>query len=458
MAGVTVGVFSLCLWGFQREIARRQGYAPLLPGETIAAIPSAPSASAVDREVERWKAQAQQKPEDDGAWANLGDALMQKARETADASYYTHADRAYDRALALNAKNGAAVSGKAWVFGARHEFEKSIEWANRAISLDPKNAAAYGLLGDAALEMGNYEEAFTHYQKMMDTRPDIASYSRGAHLLFVTGDYRKAVWLMLKAIQAGGPYAENTAWCRAQMAQMFLSNGNLLAAENTLKAALKQTPDNYHLLAAMGRLRAAQKAFPEAVEYYRKAAAIAPQLETVIALGELYELTGQNAEAQKQFATVEAIHRMNKANGIQGDMLLARFYADRDRNLPEALRMAEEEYKTRKNVLAADTLAWCYYKNGRLREAAEMIERAMSQKTPDARILFHAGMIRYKLGETSAAQRYLYRALSLNPAFSPKDAPTAAALLQQLGKTGSGVKTANTLQPENAPMSGAMMR
>ncbi len=39
------------------------------------------------------------------------------------------------------------------------------------------------------------------------------------------------------------------------------------------------------------------------------------------------------------------------------------FYADHDRNLIEALRMAEQR-KLSDNVFDADTLAWCYYKNG----------------------------------------------------------------------------------------------
>ncbi len=50
---------------------------------------------------------------------------------------------------------------------------------------------------------------------------------------------------------------------------------------------------------------------------------------------------------------------------MKGSLELARFYADHDRKLPEALAMAEAEYKATPNVFAADTLAWCYYKNGR---------------------------------------------------------------------------------------------
>jgi tetratricopeptide (TPR) repeat protein len=401
--------------------------------EVLAAIPPAKGHSRVDQVIARLSGKVEENDRDANAWADLGDALMQKARETADAGYYTHAERAFAKALALNPKHVTATTGLAWVHGGRHEFEQSVEWATKAVALDPKNHSAHGLLGDAALEMGDYETAREHYQKMIDTRPDLSSYSRGAQVLFLAGDVRKAIWLMGKAIAAGGPYAENTAWCRAQLALMYFHTGNLAAAEQVLQDALTRLPNNHHLLAVQGKVKAARKDYPAAIDCYQEALAVAPQIDVLAALGDLYRLTGQAGEAEKQYALVEAVHRTHKANGVKGDSQLARFWADHDRNLAEALRLAESEYQTRKNVFVADTLAWCLLKNGRCEEAKGVIEKALARKTPDASILFHAGMIHAKLGNRGEAQRYLYQALSLNPHFSPVDAPVAAQVHEELG-------------------------
>ncbi len=396
-------------------------------------IPAPERKSLADQDIARWSEQTHQKPNDDSAWTNFGDALMQKARETADVSYYNYAERAYRKALTLNARNVDATVGMAWVCGGRHEFEKSIEWANKAIPLDPKDSAPYGLIGDANVEMGNYDAAFQHLQKMQDVRPDISSYSRGAHLLFVAGDTRKAMWLMLKAIKAGGPYMENTAWCHAQLAQMLFSTGAFVPAEQIIEEGMKAKANDYHLLMMMGKIKAARKDYTAAIEYYKQAIAIAPQIEAVVALGDLYRLTGKPEEAEKQYALVEAIRKLYKANGVQGDMLIAQFYADHDRNLPQALQMVQTEYQTRKNVYEADTLAWCYYKNGRYKEAQTAIQAAMSQKTPEALFLFHAGMIAAKLGDRRTAQLDLYQALSTNSAFSLLYVPVAEQEIKELG-------------------------
>lgn len=404
--------------------ARAAGHGP---ATATAARPS------VDQTIARLTAKTRRGPQESAAWIALGDAFMQKTRETADASYYGRAEQAFERARALDAASGDALVGLAWVSSARHEFETSTEWARQALALDSTSAAAHGLLGDAALELGEYDRAAEHYQKMLDLRPDISAYSRTAHFLFVIGDVRRATWLMDRAIQAGAPYAENTAWCRAQLAQMHLATGNLVAAEQIVDQAIARTPDNYHVLVAQGRVRAARANYAGAIESYRRASAIAPQHEAVVALGRLYTVTDDRPRAEQEWALVETIHRLNKANGVTGDAQLARFLADRERRLPEALAIAEQEFKRRPNVVAADTLAWAYYKNGRYADARRLAAKALAHRTPDASFLFHAGMIHARLGDRATAQRHLAQALSLNPAFDPIDAPIAAATLAELG-------------------------
>ena len=320
-----------------------------------------------------------------------------------------------------------------WVNGVRHEFEASIDWANKALVVDSKCVAAYGFIGDAAVEMGNYDDAYEQYQKMLDLKPDLSSYARSAHLLWLMGDTRKASWLMLKAIQAGSPYGENTAWCRSQLALILFSQGAYVPADQVLVDGLQRTPHDYRLLAAMGKVKAAEKDQASAIEYYRKSIEIAPQQDVVAALGDLYTAVGNAEEAQKQYALVESIARLNKANGVVGDMLTAKFYADHGKNLTEALRMAEDEYKTRKNVYVADTVAWCYYKNGRLEEAKKYVRIALSHNTPEASFHFHKGMIYAKAGDLSTAKLALYEATSINPNFDVLQTPVALKTIQDIG-------------------------
>lgn len=411
--------------------------AALLIGPVL--LPAQSARPASDDEIEKASAIARSRPTS-AAWSRLGDAYMQKARETMDLSYYGRAEASYREALTLNPNYANALVGVAWVLSGRHEFEQSIEWAAKALKIEPNRADAYGLLGDAATEMGDYDSAFEHYQKMLDLKPDIASYSRAAHLLFVTGGFRKATLLMSKAIGSGGAYPENRAWCIAQLALLDFAQGAYVPAEQLLSQALKETPSNYHLLAAMGKVKAAQKDFPAAVEYYKGAQAIVPQHEVVVALGDLYTLAGRTEDANRQYALVDVLRKLNKANGVTGDLQMAQFLADHDRDLEGALRLAEAEYKTRPTVYGADTLAWCYYKNGRIPEARKYSSKALSQNTPEALFFYHRGLILAKGGDIGEARRTLYQALSQNPYFDPLGAVVAMKMVQELGSVAVGGK------------------
>ena len=119
---------------------------------------------------------------------------------------------------------------------------------------------------------------------------------------------------MDKAIDAGGPYAETTGWCRAQLGLMLFSEGREAAAEQTLRDARATTPTNYRVLMALGRVEAGRGDYAEAMDCYQKAVAVVPQIEAVGALGDLYALTGRNGEAQREFALAEQIDRLQKAN------------------------------------------------------------------------------------------------------------------------------------------------
>jgi len=411
--------------------------AVLLIGPVI--LPAQLARPTSDDEINKASEAARAHPTD-AAWSRLGDALMQKARETMDLSYYGRAEAAYRKSLAVSPNYANALVGIAWVLSGRHEFEQSIEWANKALKVEPNRADAYGLLGDAATEMGDYDSAYEQYQKMLDLKPDIASYSRAAHLLFITGGYKKATWLMSKAIGAGGPYPENKAWCIAQMALLDFAQGAYVPAEQMLTQGLKETPNNYHLLAAMGRVKAGMKDFPAAIEYYKKAQDIVPQHEVVVALGDLYAMEGRKEEADRQYALVDVLRKLNKANGVIGDLQMAQFLADHDKDLEEALRLAETEYKTRPTVYGADTLAWCYYKNGRIPEARKYSLKALSQDTPEAMFLYHRGMILAKAGDIGGARKVLYQALSQNPYFEPLGAVTAMKMVQELGSVSLSAK------------------
>jgi tetratricopeptide (TPR) repeat protein len=159
---------------------------------------------------------------------------------------------------------------------------------------------------------------------------------------------------------------------------------------------------------------------------------IIPIPEFVIALGDLYQVSGQEKKANQQYQLLITIEKLHRANGVDMDMEIALFNADHDRNLEETLALAREAYANRPSIHGADVLAWALYKTGNYEEARQYSEEELQLGTKDALKHFHAGMIALKLGDKPQAREYLEHALAINPHFSVLYADEAREILDSL--------------------------
>ena len=226
---------------------------------------------------------------------------------------------------------------------------------------------------------------------------------------------------------------ENLAWLYFELGEFETQAGDAASANAAYLAALNTHPGDYRALAALGKLRANNGRYDEAIVLYQKAIAVVPMPIFVAELGDLYARTGNQAEAQKQYALVEYIGLLGKINQVLHNRDLALFYADHDTRLPEALELAQKEFEVRQDIYTWDALAWALYKNGRLAEAASATDKAMRMGTKDPILLYHAGMIAERLGQREKALSELKQALAINPRFHLVYAKAASDKVASLG-------------------------
>ena len=151
-------------------------------------------------------------PNNGEAASLLGLAYLQKVREVGDPSYYPKAEELFERALDRNREDLNALVGLGTLALARHDFAGALEWGQRAVALNPYHAASYGVVGDAQIELGRYDEAVATIQKMVDLRPDLSSFSRVSYARELYCDVPGAIDAMQRAAMAGAGRPKNVAW------------------------------------------------------------------------------------------------------------------------------------------------------------------------------------------------------------------------------------------------------
>ena len=379
-------------------------------------------------------------PEDFIAHNKLAGQYLQRVRETGDVTYLNLAAKAAHASLATlpPEQNTGGLTALALVEYASHDFVAARDHALQLSNLEPKKSYPYEILGDALLELGEYDKAAVAFHQMeqlgaIQGLTRVAIEQRMARLAALHGDTNRAqrhyTNALTVALALPTPPRETVAWCRWQLGETAFAIGDYGTAERHYRDALTTFPDYFRALASLGRVRAAQGDLAGAIEQYEHAVRIIPDPSFVAVLGDLYKLAGRDKEVAAQYSLVEKIGRLNELNGTLYNRQLALFYADHDLKAEAAYANAAKEYAVRKDVYGADALAWAALKVGKIVEAQTAIKEALRLGTKDARFFYHAGMIAQRAGNQRGAREYLKRALALNPQFDPLQASIARKAL-----------------------------
>jgi tetratricopeptide (TPR) repeat protein len=343
-----------------------------------------------DEKIQTYEKLLAAKPDSYALQSGLIEAYFQKLRETGDGGYLDRAAKLVDRMLASDGGHFPAMRFQNDIDLQKHDFAAVAERARGMLKYEPSDAATWGNLGDASMELGEYEQAGQAYARMFAIRPNLASYNRVAWLRFVTGDAAGAIAFMREAVEAGGSAPENTAWCWAELGDMYFKTGQLDQALQAYEMALDLFPALHRALAGKGRVQAERGETAAAIRSYERAQAMVPMIDYAGALEDLYAKAGMQKKAAQQRDMIDAIAALGAAQGEKTNRNLALILADHGRELGRAVALMEAEIPVRGDVYTYDALSWVLFKAGRVKEAQAASAKAMQWNTPEPLFRYHA--------------------------------------------------------------------
>ncbi len=324
----------------------------------------------------------------------LAKIFVNEARVTGEhGHYYPAALKMIDEALNLNHKGPKdpnlefdALSTKAGVQLSQHDFANALTTAKQAVSLNPYNAQVYGAVVDANVELGNYEAAVAAADKMNEIRPDLRSYSRASYLREIYGDVDGAIEAMQRAVNAGAPGYESTAWARLTLGQLYHRYGQSEKAAAQYAAILQERPNYPFAIAAQAELAMDEQDYDKAERLLNEARSIIPEVGYYVDLAKLYKLQGRTEEQEDIQKEIMAMLQDDVDSGHNMDMEYATLYRDEYEDYDKALEYIEKEYAVRPNNIDVNRLlASIYARQGDLEKAKAHLAKAEAtdSKHPD---------------------------------------------------------------------------
>lgn len=387
--------------------------------------------STLDRQISAAQATLARQERDPRTWAALGTAYVEKARVTANPSYYPKAEGALRKSLAQQPDgNGPALLGMGALANARHDFAAARSFGERAAAVLPYTAAVYGVLTDAHIQLGDTEAATAALQRMLDLEPGVSSFTRAAYEFELHGRVDDARHALDRALTAAVDPAD-IAFCRYRLGELAFDNGDVGTAARHYEAGLRAVPRDPPLLQGKAKVAAARGRLQEALAGYEDLVSRLPNTQYLEEYALLLTSAGEPELAERQYALIEQQQRLQAASGARDDLSASLVAADRG-DAGQALQRAQAEWSRRKPVFVADAMAWALHLSGRDAEALTYADRAARTGWVNATFSYHRGMILAGLGRDAEAVTALTEALRVNPNFSPVEARTARATLAHL--------------------------
>lgn len=260
------------------------------------------------------------RPSDYSNYNELARVYIAKARETGDLNYYIKAETLLEKSLQLNSENYSGNLYIGLIKQAKHDFKSSIQYVEKSIQVNPKENYAYGVLGDAYLEIGDLSKATEMYKRMHKIKPSLESFGRLSNLKMEKKDFDGALSEMQNAYDLGAKNSnpkENLAWAQAMIGSIYFDSGKPGQAKVHYEKSLEIMDDYYLALKKLAEFHEEENNYKEAEKLYLKVLELNSRPEVHHALSHLYEKSGKKTLAEKHSIKAKEMARDYKDLGFE---------------------------------------------------------------------------------------------------------------------------------------------
>ncbi len=332
---------------------------------------------------------------------------------------------------------------------AQKKYDEAVLIVNRVLAKNPDSIDGLLIKTDILTAQRAYGEALNTNRQLRELRPESAiSYLREARLLRARQDNEGAI----RAYKIALDKAQDLTDALTELVDLEVSSGKTAEAKTRLTELLKKSPDhpvannllgivlyrekdyrsaeqvflkqlllegkNEALYSQLAGVRVARNDMQGAVSAYEAGLKVFPaSLRLTVELSGIHELQGNFDTAIDLYERVLAREPDHVVSMNNLAALLSDHRTNDRKSLEKAASYAEVLSKTEHPVFR-NTAGWVYYRLGEYDMALKLLLNAAEAMPSVAVFQYHLGMLRYSMGNLTAAKEHLEKALTDEPKFA----------------------------------------
>lgn len=409
-----------------------------------------PKPSPAELRIAAARLQIQADPKKAQAFNDLALALIRRARETDDPAYFNEAAEAISTGLTCAPGDFQLAKTQIALRLGRQQFAGALLEATALNRRAPDDATIYGYLAEADIALGNYDDAVSSTQWMLNLLPyNVPGLIAASELRDIHGDPQGALELLDRSYSETSPTeTEELAWIANQMAEISTGSGHPDVALRTLDETEQIYP---HYRYTLENRAIAEMALCKPLDALAALAQLPKSPHVLYEIAYAEAAAGHSKESEAAYDEFERAVKPSIGADANDNIDLILYYADKGAAAPNAaqdsLILAQKEIALRKDVWSLDAYAWALYANGRYEEAATVMQKALATGIRNGQIFDHAAHIAEKMNKRDKAAGYFQSVLQLHP--SPQLVEDARERLSSLpaGLYAASITSPMTIEP-----------
>ncbi len=307
---------------------------------------------------------------------------------------------------ALETRNPAAFLAMAGYYFKKKELGKALSVLDAAIKAVPRNSALLEMQGRIYLGQNKYKEALKVFDDLESISPD-SGLPLKVNTYLLMRDMPRALEQARRIIVL----KPNSSYGYILLSSVYESGNDLVRAIDEVKNGIRVDAGSAEAYIRLGSLYERKKDSAAAMKAFEDALKKNPDSATAyFAKGALLEKMGQKKEA----CQIYRLALEKSENYLPALNNLAYLYADGYGTPQEALRLALVAYKQEPgNPGIMDTLGYALLKNGKKKEARDILEKSAQLLPNNPTVLYHLALYYNSVGERKQASEKLQRAIRL---------------------------------------------